>query len=163
MSLTYLGIGSNLGDRTSHIKKAIDGLNAHGTVTRESRRYESEPWGFESSNAFINLVVEFEYEGEPIELLELISSLENHSGRVREGAGFTSRQLDIDILFFDQEVLELPDLEIPHPGIWQRRFVLRPLLDLIPDFSHPVLKKTISDLLKDCPDTTAVTPCTTTT
>lgn len=157
-SKAFLGIGTNLGDREQNIRSAIALItDSVGTVTSFSRIYETEPWGFESENKFLNLVVKVETELKPPALLGKIHVIENQLGRIRSGTQYSSRIVDIDILFYNNAIIERKNLQIPHPRVSERRFVLVPLCEIEPDGVHPVLGKSFSNLLKECPDEKKVT------
>ncbi|MDR2382546.1 MAG: 2-amino-4-hydroxy-6-hydroxymethyldihydropteridine diphosphokinase, partial [Prevotellaceae bacterium] len=149
----YLLTGSNLGDRKSFLKNAKQSLcNSVGVLLNESSVYESEPWGFASENAFLNQVLLFETVLSPNEILQIIGVIETENGRMRTEYGYSSRNLDIDILFYDNLILNSTDLTIPHPMLHKRRFTLLPLAEIAHDFIHPVFKINISDLLEKCED-----------
>lgn len=153
MKTVFLGIGTNLGDREENLKKSLRIISETiGKITAVSSVYETEPWGFESGNLFLNMVVQIETKLTPRVLLKRIMMTEAVMGRIREGKEYSSRLIDIDILFYDDIVTDLPELKIPHPRIPERRFVLVPLCELVPNFVHPVLKKTMAQMLAECPD-----------
>jgi len=151
MSIAYIGIGSNLGKRKGNCKKAIGLLKEqHLTIIKQSSMIETEPWGREDQPAFINMAVSVKTTLQPATLLDLLKELETSMGRtatVRWGP----RIIDLDILFYDDLVIEEPDLSIPHPHIEDRTFVLSPLAEIAPDLIHPVLNKSIKELLTECP------------
>jgi 2-amino-4-hydroxy-6-hydroxymethyldihydropteridine diphosphokinase len=147
MEKAYIGIGGNLGRRERFIEAAIRGLSSGGKVTRTSRWYETAPWKMEDAPDFINLAVEFETWLSPEQVLALCLSVERQLGRRRDQRlGYASRTIDLDVLLYGAAVVALPELDIPHPGIADRRFVLEPLCDLIPMFVHPTRGKTLADL-----------------
>ena len=151
MKTIYLGLGSNIGDRQANLEAALAGLPAIGVrVTRASPVYETEPVDFTDQRWFLNLVVEAETELFPLQLLARLQRIERDLGRVRTVAK-GPRTLDIDILLYGQAVIQRPDLEIPHPRMAERRFVLAPLADLAPDLRHPVTRKTVRELLEAAP------------
>ncbi len=151
MKTIYLGLGSNIGDRQANLEAALAGLPAIGVrVTRASPVYETEPVDFTDQRWFLNLVVEAETELFPLQLLARLQRIERDLGRVRTVAR-GPRTLDIDILLYGQAVIQRPDLEIPHPRMAERRFVLAPLADLAPDLRHPVTRKTVRELLEAAP------------
>ncbi len=147
MSIVYIGIGSNLGKREENCEKAISLLINKGLRDlKQSSKIETEPWGVKNQPAFINMAVSAGTDLSPERLLTLIKEIEVKMGRtstVRWGP----RIIDLDILFYDNVVIEKPDLSIPHPHIRDRDFVLRPLAEIAPDLVHPVLQKNISELL----------------
>ncbi len=147
MPTIYLGIGSNLGNREENCERAIGLLEENGIkITRRSSMTETEPWGIENQPGFINMAVEAETGLSPEELLKLLKNIESAIGR-KESERWGPRLIDIDILFYDAAVLKTQELEIPHPGIAERDFVLKPLAEITPDKIHPVLNKSIKDLL----------------
>ncbi len=153
MKKAYIGIGGNLGRRELFIRAAIGALATVGRVLRTSSWYETAPWKMEDAPEFINLVVEIETELPPEKLLAHCLLVERRLGRRRDlRIGYASRTIDLDILLYSDEVLALPNLEVPHPGIANRRFVLEPLCDLIPMFVHPVLGKSLVQLRDESSD-----------
>ncbi len=151
----FLLLGSNIHSRTDYIGKAIDLIgNSLGDIIAISSLYESEPWGFEAPVAFLNQVVCVKSTLKPLEILKKTQEAERQSGRVSKTKGaYSSRTLDIDILFFDDEIIHLPELTIPHSQIANRRFTLMPLTEIARERRHPVLKKTCRQLLDECTDT----------
>ncbi len=150
---TYLLLGADIGDkRTTFAKAKLLVSERVGRVVRESSLYESEAWGFESSTTFLNQVLEVKTPLPPQELLDVIHEIETELGRIRSGNGYESRLIDIDILFYESLVLDTPALVIPHPHLHKRMFTLAPLNELIPNFIHPALHKTIADLYTECTD-----------
>ena len=157
MSIAYLSLGSNVGNRDEHLRVAIAGLNRIGDVGGVSSFYETEPVEFTAQPWFLNCAVSVSTKFRPQDLLEEILSIEREMGRdralePRKGP----RVIDIDILLFDDVVLNSPMLTIPHPSMHQRGFVLEPLAEIAAQVSHPVLKKRIPDLLLDLPKGQAV-------
>jgi 2-amino-4-hydroxy-6-hydroxymethyldihydropteridine diphosphokinase len=149
----YLLLGSNLGNRNYNIREAVrqTGQMA-GSVRTLSGIYETEPWGFKSELLFFNQAVEIESSLIPDELLKVILEIEANLGRKRDGARYNSRTIDIDILFFSNQIIQLPGLVIPHPLLHLRRFVLVPLAEIAGTYIHPVFNKSVRDLLSECPD-----------
>lgn len=142
----YLALGTNLGDRLANLRAAIAALAPQARVLAESRIYETEPWGFSEQPAFLNMAVRAETDLAPADLLAFLKSLETDLGRTptfRNGP----RLIDIDILFYDDLILDIPPLVIPHPRLHERDFVLVPLADIAPDVIHPVLNQSIRALL----------------
>lgn len=127
----FLGLGSNVGDREAHLRGAVESLAPHG-LAAVSPAYETEPVGGPEQAAFINLVVELRTEVGPQGLLALCRRLEAAAERVRE-VRWGPRTLDVDVLWIDGAVVDEPDLQVPHPRMWRRRFVVAPLRDLAPD------------------------------
>jgi 2-amino-4-hydroxy-6-hydroxymethyldihydropteridine diphosphokinase len=147
VATVYIGIGSNLGDREKNCLHAIELLQQKGiTVTKRSSLYETEPWGFKDQPYFINMVIEIETELEPKELLRRLKDIEREVGR-EESLKWGPRLIDLDILIFENIILNEDTLKIPHPLMHERDFVLRPLCEIAPDIKHPVLSKTIKELL----------------
>jgi 2-amino-4-hydroxy-6-hydroxymethyldihydropteridine diphosphokinase len=143
--LAYLSLGSNVGDRSGNLNAAIDRLRALGEVVAVSSFYETEPVEFSAQPWFVNCVVEFDTERTPQELLSDILNIEQQLGRRRvQKKG--PRTIDIDILLFDNLIIEDQGLTIPHPAMHARRFVLEPLAEIAPDLQHPVCKQTIREL-----------------
>lgn len=158
MAEVYLSLGSNQGDRLHALVEASQLVDSDvGKVTLNSAVVESEPWGFNSDTPFYNLVLKVETELLPEQVLEKILDIEMKMGRIRSGKAYRNRIIDIDILFYDQEVIVLENLQVPHPLIHQRRFVLQPLATIASGFVHPVLKQTIIELLYKLDDTGNVT------
>ena len=142
-----LAFGSNLGDKEEYILAAYRLLEEElGELIKKSSFIETSPWGFESDNSFINSVAVFETQKTPIEALEICNKIEKELGRVREGNTYQNRTIDIDILFYDDIILNTPELIIPHPLIQKRDFVLTPLKEILPNLIHPILKKKIKDI-----------------
>jgi 2-amino-4-hydroxy-6-hydroxymethyldihydropteridine diphosphokinase len=156
MTTVYLSLGSNLGERDSNISRAIAALSERNVrVVRESNLYETEPVDLREQPWFLNGVVEAEWDGEPDELLETLHAIERGLGRTRRVRN-GPRLIDMDILFFGARVVHLPELEIPHPRLADRRFVLVPLNGLAPTLEHPVLHATVEELLSQTADRSEV-------
>jgi 2-amino-4-hydroxy-6-hydroxymethyldihydropteridine diphosphokinase len=154
MAQVFLLLGSNLGDRHKILSNAKDLISARiGIIKVESSIYESDPWGFEHENVFLNEVVILNTEYSPESVLKLALDIESELGRVRSNDNeYTGRLIDIDILFYDDRIVHDEHLKIPHPLLHERRFTLQPLVEIAPDMIHPVLQKTMKQLLDDCPD-----------
>ncbi|MCL4476074.1 MAG: 2-amino-4-hydroxy-6-hydroxymethyldihydropteridine diphosphokinase [Nitrospirae bacterium] len=150
MAVVHIGIGSNLGNRGENCLKALDLLSARGVIIRKrSSLHETEPWGVLDQPKFINMAAEGETALGPLKLLEVLKDIEAEAGR-KESYRWGPRVIDLDILFYDDMVMDSPELKIPHPLMHEREFVLRPLAEIAPDKIHPVLKKTVKELLSEC-------------
>lgn len=149
MRRAYLSLGSNLGDRHSNLEAALEALEKERVyVVLRSSVYETEPQDVKSQPWFLNIVVLCETACFPIQLLGLLQRVERDMGRVRQGVARRGpRLIDIDILLFGNFVIETSELVIPHPRMFQRRFVLEPLLEIAPDLKHPETKEPISRYL----------------
>jgi 2-amino-4-hydroxy-6-hydroxymethyldihydropteridine diphosphokinase len=147
--LVYLALGTNLGDRMANLKQAITSLTPQLDVKAKSQVYETPPWGFEDQSKFLNQVIKAKTYLDPEPLLKHLKRLEVALGR-KESFVNGPRLIDIDILFYDDLVLNKPSLVIPHPRLHDRGFVLLPLLDIAPDLVHPVHKKTVRELAASC-------------
>jgi 2-amino-4-hydroxy-6-hydroxymethyldihydropteridine diphosphokinase len=147
--LIYLLTGSNLGDRTAMLDVALEEIGKEiGHVTAVSSVYESEPWGFSADEWFLNQIIVCDTLLDPGEVMTKLISIENKMGRRRLETGYTSRTIDIDILYFGSRVIDVEGLILPHPRLHLRRFVLEPLCELAPGFMHPVLQKSNIELLQ---------------
>ena len=153
MAIAYLSLGSNKGDRIGFVQQATSLLNASDGISliRTSALYESEPWGMDSKNWFVNAVVEIKTTLSPQELLTQCQRIETQLGRKRldDTKEYQDRTIDIDILFYNKEIVNDENLTIPHKFLHLRAFTLVPLLELIPNFEHPLLHKTIAQLHDD--------------
>jgi 2-amino-4-hydroxy-6-hydroxymethyldihydropteridine diphosphokinase len=160
MNCAYLLLGSNLDDRSALLQRAKEAISSGiGNITRESSVYESEPWGFRTEHRFLNQVIRIETNYKPLQVLNEILQIETKLGRNRiDGQGYTSRLIDIDILFYNDEIISEDKLTIPHPKIPERMFTLLPLSELDRSMIHPGSRKSISDLMNECPDTLNVYP-----
>ena len=153
MNKVFLGIGTNLGNRENNLKEAVAMIEEHvGKVLNSSSVYETEPWGFQSDDGFLNMVVNVETRLAPSGLLGRILEIESLLGRVRGETRYASRIIDIDILLYEDRIIDEESLKIPHPLLQERRFVLVPLCEIASEMIHPVLKKSFSVLLKTCID-----------
>lgn len=150
--LIYLSLGSNIGNREDHLRAAVERLGAAGVrVVRASPLYETEPVDYTAQPWFLNQAVEAETELFPLQLLKATQRIERELGRVRS-VPKGPRTVDIDILFYGRAVVRTAELEIPHPRLAERRFVLAPLADLAPDLRHPVTKRTAREMLAAAPE-----------
>lgn len=152
MPTTYLLLGSNEGDSRANIDRAIALLQHNcGPIVAHSPLYRTAAWGLEDQPDFLNMALAIDTALSPALLLENTQNIEQQMGRQRS-VKWGQRTLDIDILFYGNELIDIPGLKVPHPYIQDRRFALAPLADIAPDFVHPRLHKTISQLLASCPD-----------
>jgi len=152
MKSVFLLLGANLGDRAATLRRAVELLRQRvGPVLKTSARYETAPWGLTDQPAFLNQAVEVQTTFAPLDLLRATQAIEESLGRVRREK-WGARLIDIDLLFFGNEVFNFPELKIPHPFLPERRFALVPLADIAPGFVHPTLRKTVRELLAECPD-----------
>ena len=156
MNNTYLLLGSNMGNSTELLSKAIEQIeNKIGPLLLSSNLYATAAWGNTSQPDFLNQVIKIATHLAAAETLAIILSIEKNMGRIRTTKN-APRIIDIDILFFNNEIINQSDLIVPHPEIQNRRFVLTPLQEIAPQMIHPVLNKTIEQLLSQCPDQLAV-------
>lgn len=148
MQTAYLSLGSNLGNREANLRDAIKALGQIGNMLKCSSFIETEPWHFKSPHSFLNVAVCIETELAPLPLLEATQEIEHNMGRQRktQDGQYQDRLIDIDILFYGGQVIEHPRLQIPHPLLHQRLFVLQPLSEIAPSFVHPLLNKTVLEL-----------------
>ncbi len=153
MNKTYLLLGSNMGNSQQQLPIAIKNITEQiGTVTRQSSLYATAAWGNTNQPDFLNQVIIVSTELTGLQTINVVLSIEKKMGRVRTTKN-APRIIDIDILFFNKEIIAEKILIVPHPEIEKRRFVLIPLNELSPSFTHPINKKTINQLLADCTDT----------
>ena len=149
MSVVYLGLGSNLGDRRGNIYRAVELIaDSVGTVVRMSSLYDTEPWGFSSDNMFVNAAVCVETRLTPREVLVATQTIERRMGRIEKSVGgqYHDRVIDIDILMYDDRIVNERELTIPHKEMHKRMFVLEPLEEIAPYLMHPLLQKTVTQL-----------------
>lgn len=152
-------IGGNQGDRLTLINQACSLIEARiGRISATSKVYQTEPWGFEAEQDFYNMALVVDTDLQPNQVLSAALDIEAELGRVRNGQGYQSRPMDIDIILYDHQVIDTSTLQVPHPRMQQRQFVLKPLCDILPWYRHPILKKTLSQLLLQCPDTCQAVP-----
>lgn len=148
--VAYLSLGSNVGDREMNLRQAIRHLSTLGRVSAVSSFYETEPVEFTQQAWFLNCAVALETAAKPHELMRQLLCIEQEMGRERiQKKG--PRSIDIDILLFDDLVVNTPELTVPHPAMAGRRFVLEPLSEIAPELRHPTLHKTVSELLSELP------------
>lgn len=142
MHKVFLGLGANVGDKKKNLEKAIELLSEKIINIQSSKFYETEPWGYKEQDNFFNAAIRGKTPLLPIELLKFVKDVETRVGRI-ERFKWGPREIDIDILFYDDLIYKDSDLQIPHPHLHERDFVLKPLMDLDPNFIHPIFKKTI--------------------
>jgi 2-amino-4-hydroxy-6-hydroxymethyldihydropteridine diphosphokinase len=159
LAKAYLSLGSNLGNKLRFLKEAISKIGEADkiTINRVSSVYETQPVGYEEQEWFLNLVVEIKTSLVPRDLLDHVLSVEDQMGRRRE-IKWGSRNIDIDILLYDNQIIQSDHLTLPHPRMHERRFMLLPLAEIAPKLLHPKLKKTTEELLEDCEDKSEVRP-----
>jgi 2-amino-4-hydroxy-6-hydroxymethyldihydropteridine diphosphokinase len=154
--MIFLGLGSNIGDRILHLKTACELIEQKiGVITSKSSVYETAAWGNTDQNTFLNQVVLVERRWHPIDILDTILKIEIEMGRIRDEK-WGPRIIDIDLIYYDNVIVKMSNLTLPHPYIQDRKFVLEPLVEIAPDFIHPKLKKTNLDLLNECQDKSEV-------
>ena len=151
MPKVYLGLGTNLGDKEKNLRDAVQKIEERvGNIISLSAFYVTAPWGFHSENTFLNAAVCVETTFSPRELLVVTQQIEREIGRTSKSVNHTyaDRLIDIDLLMYDGQIINEPDLVLPHPLMHERRFVMEPLAEIAPDMIHPVLGKTMQELFK---------------
>jgi len=153
MVKVYMLLGGNLGDKKKVFSEVQNKLSKQaGKITVQSAIYETEPWGFESNDLFWNQVLEISTNLSPEEVLVQTQQIELELGRIRKPDQYDSRLIDIDILFYGDQIISLENLIVPHPRIQERKFALVPLCEIASELIHPVFQKSIRQLLEECAD-----------
>ncbi|WP_455666283.1 2-amino-4-hydroxy-6-hydroxymethyldihydropteridine diphosphokinase [Phocaeicola sp.] len=145
----YLGLGTNLGDKEANLHTAVQKINERvGKVISLSAFYVTAPWGFSSENSFLNAACCVESELPPLEILKETQAIERELGRMKKSVGgnYSDRLIDIDILLYGDLILHTPELELPHPLMTERQFVMEPLIEIAPDVVHPVLGRKLKEI-----------------
>src|ERR1017187_1694012 len=156
MNEVFFLLGSNLGDRLDYLSKASDFIEQKiGKIFRKSSIYETAAYGNTDQPSYLNLIISVLTDKNPNDLLEITMNIEKSMGRIRKEK-WEAREIDVDILFYGDQIIDTPNLKIPHPGIELRQFTLIPLNEIIPFFSHPNLKKQLSEVIKENKDTLEV-------
>lgn len=157
VATVYFSLGSNLGDRRNLLEKACSEIHSTiGNIIKISSIYKTPPFGFEASTDFFNICIECVTSLQPSDIMYIAHQIEDSLGRVREGEGYTSRTIDIDLLFYNDIVRLNSDPVIPHPSLRERLFVLFPLNEIAKDWIDPVTQKTVNQLLMECKDNSKV-------
>ena len=146
----YFGLGTNLGDKEQHLRTAVQKIKERiGKVISLSAFYATAPWGFSSEHTFLNAAACVETLLPPLSVLHLTQEIEREIGRTHKSVGgvYSDRVIDIDLLLYGDQVLDTPELKLPHPLMHERRFVMEPLAEIAPDLVHPILKKKMRELL----------------
>ena len=152
MAEVYLGLGTNLSDKEANLNVAIEEIRKRvGEITSLSANYITEPWGFDSQNSFLNAVCKVCTLLSPSEVLSVTQAIERNLGRMKKSINgqYSDRPIDIDILLYDNLVIDTPELSIPHPLIHKRLFVMEPLTEIAPKLIHPVLHLSMEDILRN--------------
>lgn len=153
----YLLLGSNRGNRSEMLAKARELIDEHiGNIVKSSSVYDTAPWGFDDKISFLNQVICIETSYDPFCLLDQLLQIESYIGRIRTSKNYSSRNIDIDILFFNDYVINDQHLVIPHPSLHLRKFTLIPMAEIAGNHIHPLFKISIEALLKECNDTKEV-------
>jgi len=155
MALVYFGLGTNLGDKENNLQSAIDKIKKRiGKVLFQSAFHVSAPWGFKSENSFLNAVIAVETEHSPLSIIEETQSIEKEIGRKKKSSGgvYSDRLIDIDILLYDNLILHTDNLDIPHPLMTERAFVMKPLCEIAPELIIPGTEKSVQRFCEELND-----------
>ncbi len=155
MNRTYILLGTNLGDKRANLLKAVELIKNHSLLTKQSSIYETAAWGNTNQDNFYNQVIEVKTELSANDLLQTLLQIEIQMGRVRNQK-WEARIIDLDILYYNHEIIDTENLKVPHPYLHVRRFTLAPLVQIAPEFLHPVFNKTNTALLENCSDNSEV-------